>query len=499
MESTSPTSLAVAAAPQPNAGSAKRRRSRLGTVIALAAILLLAAILRLHGLAHQSLWYDEALTVIHIRKPLLQMLASARLLENMPPLYFSLMWVWARVCGTSDFAMRLPSALLGIASVGMMFRIARRMATPRDRDRVGLLAALLLAISRHQIFHCQEARAYSLMMFLCLLSCDCFLRLIGFGAEPHEAPPGPATATLYVLVSAAMLWTQPFSGFSLAAQNVFFGLLWAQSFWRTPPLPQVSPTTMSMRRWLTMQAEILLLFGPWLAHLRQVVTIGSPWMHEPHVMDAVREYGDSAILAAVLGVLVALALVRGLWRREAWVVLAILLGTLPVCVPLLASSAKHPLFIPRYGMPALIGLYLLAAGGASLLGSIGGWTAAAIVCAAAMPHLASDFRHERNWFPRPDVRDVAAVVDQRAGHGDGLVFAESLDWRIFSVYCPRTDLVTLPQVPRKPADGPMPRHIWFVGSTGQLDPHGGWIAGTPYRLIEEWKFDRIVLAEIQRR
>jgi hypothetical protein len=368
-----------------------------------------------------------------------------------------------------------------------------------DGDRLGLIAALLLTISRYHIAYCQQARAYSLMIFLVLVSCDCFLRLIDFGGDPGEAPAGTGTAAVYVIGSAIMLWTQPFSGFSLLAQNGFYGFLWARSrLWRGR-----FALALPIRKWLTFQAEILLLFSPWLRHMRDVMQIGAPWMHEPHIVAAYRDYGDTLPLLAALGALVVLAIVRGLWRREAWVVLGVLLCALPVCVPVWASTAKHPLFIPRYGMPAMIGIYLLAAGGASFLGGVGRWTAAAVVCAAAMPNLARDFRADRNLVDRPDVRDAAALVDQRAVPGDGLVFEELLERKVFSVYSRRTDLNVLSQVPagavHSSGDPAMPQRIWFLSASDRFNPDGSWIAGTSYRLVARWNFHQAVLAEVELR
>ena len=503
------------------------RRSSVGVYVALGVILVLAAVLRFRGLAHESLWFDEALTVIHVRKSFTGMLASAHMLENMPPFYFCLLWVWARVFGTSDFAVRLPSAILGVAAVGMLFRVGRELVGRGvDGDRVGLMAALLLAISRHQIGYSQQARAYALMMFLLLVSCDCFLRLIGFGGG---GPARRGTAVVYVLCSAMMLWTQPFSGFSLLGQDLFFGVLWlraalvsrrnphldARNHPHPSPLPEYGergpestrlvPTApaVPMREWLTYQGMILILFGPWLFHMREVMEIGAPWMHTPHIAAAYAEYADHwRPLVAAMGVLVALGIARGIWRRQMWVVFAVLLATLPVVIPVWASTPRHILFIPRYGMPAIIGICLLMAGGASMLGSIGGWVAVAVLCAIALPHVVDDFRQGRNFYPRPDVRSVAALVDSHAARGDEVVFEELLEQKVFSVYSGRGDLEISGQVPRTVVDSDThalaPRRVWFVASSGNLDPHGGWIAGTPYRIVGEWRFNDAVVAELER-
>jgi uncharacterized membrane protein len=84
----------------------------------LAALTLLAAALRLSTLDLQSFWYDEAFTPVHVLHPSLwATLRSVVHTENTPPLWYVLAWADSRVLGTGEIALRLPSALAGIATV----------------------------------------------------------------------------------------------------------------------------------------------------------------------------------------------------------------------------------------------------------------------------------------------------------------------------------------------------------------------------------------------
>ena len=56
--------------------------------------------------------------------------------EANPPLFYLFEWVWTRVAGTSEFALRLPSALCGIALVPVAYAIGQAAgggARPRSR------------------------------------------------------------------------------------------------------------------------------------------------------------------------------------------------------------------------------------------------------------------------------------------------------------------------------------------------------------------------------
>jgi mannosyltransferase len=70
--------------------------------------------------------------------------------ENTPPLYYLVVNLWIRVFGDSDRSLRMPSALMGAASVAMMYLLAKRLFQKNPRAHaMALASALLLAISRY--------------------------------------------------------------------------------------------------------------------------------------------------------------------------------------------------------------------------------------------------------------------------------------------------------------------------------------------------------------
>jgi hypothetical protein len=79
--------------------------------------------------------------------------------ESTPPLSYLYEWLWTKVIGTSEFALRLPFALLGIALVPVVYAAARALAG----RRAGLIAAALAACNPMLIWHAQDARSYTLL------------------------------------------------------------------------------------------------------------------------------------------------------------------------------------------------------------------------------------------------------------------------------------------------------------------------------------------------
>ena len=139
----------------------------------LAALLVLAAALRLSTLDLQSFWYDEAYTPVHVlHDSLSATLRSVVHSENSPPLWYLLAWLDARVFGDGEIALRLPSALAGIATVAVAWGIGRELAGAR----AAAACAALVAVNPLFVWYSQEARAYALFVLLSALAILCFLR-----------------------------------------------------------------------------------------------------------------------------------------------------------------------------------------------------------------------------------------------------------------------------------------------------------------------------------
>jgi mannosyltransferase len=170
----------------------------------LAALVVLAAVLRLATLDQQSLWYDEAYTPVHVlHASLWATLRSVADTENTPPLWYLLIWAVTRVFGTGAIALRLPSALAGIATIPVAWAIGRELGS----RRAGLIAAALVATSPLFVWYSQEARAYSLFVLLAALTMLCFLRA--------EREPTPRRLAVFALVGSLALLTHYFAVFLL--------------------------------------------------------------------------------------------------------------------------------------------------------------------------------------------------------------------------------------------------------------------------------------------
>lgn len=120
---------------------------------------LVAALLRMYRLGHQSLWIDEQFTLTSAGVP--GPLVWRDLLQNVHgPLHTLAVALAATLGGTSEWVLRSPSALAGIALVPAMAWLARVWT---GRETVPA-AVWLTAASPFLVWYSQECRNYSFLL-----------------------------------------------------------------------------------------------------------------------------------------------------------------------------------------------------------------------------------------------------------------------------------------------------------------------------------------------
>ena len=132
---------------------------RLGPTELVIGLTVLGAILRFATLDVQSIWSDEAATVILVQRGLGGLLSHISTSETTPPLYFVLMWAWTKVFGTGMLEYRSLSALAGTLTIPVVYLAGRQVST-----RVGVWAAALTTVSPAMYYYSQEARSYALLI-----------------------------------------------------------------------------------------------------------------------------------------------------------------------------------------------------------------------------------------------------------------------------------------------------------------------------------------------
>ncbi|PBQ33388.1 hypothetical protein CNR22_16910 [Sphingobacteriaceae bacterium] len=86
--------------------------------------------------------------------------------DNNPPFYYYCLWVWHQLLPINEFNSRLLSVLFSSLSIGFSFLFALK----KFNYRTAMFSAVLLTLSNFLLFYSIEARTYSLVVFLTLLS-----------------------------------------------------------------------------------------------------------------------------------------------------------------------------------------------------------------------------------------------------------------------------------------------------------------------------------------
>lgn len=134
-------------------------------LILVGLITLLALLLRFYKLGEWSFWGDEYITV---RKAI--DVFGGGITRRSPSMLST--HVILTTFGVSEFNARLVAAILGVVTIPTMYLIAKRLFDPM----VGLLAALLLAVSPWHIYWSQNARFYTILLLFYTLALYFFHR-----------------------------------------------------------------------------------------------------------------------------------------------------------------------------------------------------------------------------------------------------------------------------------------------------------------------------------
>jgi mannosyltransferase len=220
---------------------------------AVVGVAVVGVLLRLYS--RSNLWLDEALSVNIAELPPGDLLEALRH-DGHPPLYYLLLHGWMELFGTGDVAVRLLSAVFGVAAFPLAWIAGRRLA-----GRAGARWALVVvALSPYAVRYSTETRMYSLVMLLVLAG---YLVLTDALRQPTLRRLGGVA-----LVSGLLLLTHYWSFWLLGAVGLLLVLRW----WRQPAERATSA------RVIVAVAAGGVLFLPWLGgFLYQMQHTGTPW------------------------------------------------------------------------------------------------------------------------------------------------------------------------------------------------------------------------------
>jgi hypothetical protein len=339
------------------------RRNR--KLIIGAAVVLLAALalgIRFFRLSSQSLWQDEASSLVAATVPLEQAYLYSARMNNSLPTYFLILheFLGEDVLSEVEFRSRLLSAIAGGLTVPVLIGVVYSW---RRKTGPALLAGLLLALNPLHIWYSQEARAYALVLF-CGLSAVLFFEYARanreFAAWPFYVVAALAAMLLhktgFVFPAACALWH---------SLEVWRGKEKWQALLAHAPMLVLAAGLMMLKSYPPGEGygrgrsllEIAYTFatfiggysfGPSLTEIQNLGPLAAVMRHIPQVV----------ILGAVLGVIMVACArhLRALFAGREAILLVLGIGV----VSLYSMVSGFP-FNVRYALPALLGFVALLA------------------------------------------------------------------------------------------------------------------------------------------
>lgn len=436
---------------------------------AVAALLALALVVRIVGL-NASLWYDEVSTLTHfVRLPWGELATDFSSLNN--HMFYSLQAKAAvELFGESAWALRLPALLMGMASLVLVWWLARK----EIGRGAALLTLALFALSYHHVWFTQNARGYTGL--LTWTTAATILLMSGLRR------PRWRVWTLYGLCLAAGMYTHLSAGFFFVAHGAVFAALLGMALLRPQgPIARTYPGARNIQSFYGFAlggALLLLLHLPLLDQIRSSVgevSSGSSTSAMAEWNNPLRTFQEFASGLDALGPLAPFALIGGvlvlifgavLVARRSPLLAAIYLTQIPLSLVLLMALSFR--IWPRYFFVDVGFIFLCAAvGGLALIEAVEKALQRTPLRAAVFPSAlalmvgASSVLLARNYaHPKQDLQGAVALVERERGPNDATTSVGLASRPIRDYFAPRWPVTeTAADLDRLLAGG---RTVWLI-------------------------------------
>jgi len=391
----------------------------------------------------QSVWFDEAYSVLLAKQPSLD-LVHLTAVDAHPPLYYLLLKTWAGIFGWSELALRSFSAVALGGAVVMGGLLVRRIFGVR----VALMTLPFVALSPLPLRYGFEIRMYALALLIGIAATYTLVTALETKAKNLQW----RLYALYAVLLALGIYTHYLMVFLLAAHAAW--LVWRACREKQPIVK--TP-------WLVAILGAVLLFLPWVPilisklndssltavaqqmtvdNLAGIVSFG--FMYQPawHLGG----YGTIlfVFLIITLGVFIAKAFKKASKKERDYLWLLALCVLVPVVLIALASLLQ-PMYVERYASLFAMGGLLLAGVAVSYsarkAASLAGLATAAVyaVLLLGVGQLAKEGNTNYQQLQKPAANEAAASL-MPCSHGATILAADPYVAIELSYYLPSCEV-----------------------------------------------------------
>ena len=305
-----------------------------------------------------SLWGDEAFSVMLSQKPLWEMIQIVAK-DTSPPLYYLSEHLWFKLFGTSEIAIRSLSFLFHLGTAIILFLLAKFLWNKKN----AIWTAILVFLNPFLFTYAFEGRMYALLTFTTTLSFYTYFRAF----HDHNKKKNLKWKLFYSFAAAAALYSHHF------ALLAFF----VQGLWILPDLvnnlyknsKRKARLNLFLKQFFSFAWPFLLtiiLYLPWLPALYYQTTLvaGGFWLATPtleNFLGLIQKFSIGAQtykfknLTVVLIVLLILSRQWQFKKKTDWILISWFL--LPLILTWSLSQVMQSIFFDRYllfTIPALV-------------------------------------------------------------------------------------------------------------------------------------------------
>jgi mannosyltransferase len=259
---------------------------------------LVAGGLRLYGLDVQSLWHDELFSWYSSQLESLSLAVDFGASQDVhPPGFVAFLYFWRSVFGDSEAALRLPSAIAGIASCWWIYLLGKRWFN----TRIGLTSATLLSVSSVAIYFSQEARAYSFVLLGTVALAE---RTLEITQRATSEPVSKGQISLLAFLCIALSYLHYFGLLFVALTLASWGLTLLRK-------------RVGWRPWIIVTGLSVAAYLPWANRVFNQIGRGKVWIPEVTLSRVIEVYASLAQqqLIAVICLWFAGALCGWAWAK----------------------------------------------------------------------------------------------------------------------------------------------------------------------------------------
>ncbi|MES2568047.1 MAG: glycosyltransferase family 39 protein [Bacteroidota bacterium] len=186
-------------------GNTEKYKNHLWLIFSL--IVFINILFKLINLEYSSFWYDEIISVKSASEDFGHIKHVSEWDKN-PPFYYYCLSVWIKLFNDSEFCVRLLSVIFSGLSAGVLYLFSNK----HFNKTTAIISSLLFLSSDILFFYSHEARAYSLVLLLSLLSSYVYFNL--------KNKPSIKNVLLLGLINFLIIYTHYIAGIVIVIQTI---------------------------------------------------------------------------------------------------------------------------------------------------------------------------------------------------------------------------------------------------------------------------------------